>query len=53
MSLGEMVTGFSQVVTVARCMLSRMQPFPELKGKSRGQRVDTVSGNRKQFEQEG
>ena len=40
------------VVTMAQCVLSRIQPFVKLKGKGRGQRAHTVTGNRGKFEQE-
>ena len=40
------------VVTMAQSVLSRIQPFAKLKGKGRGQRVDTATGDKGKFEQE-
>ena len=47
--MGAFLTG---VVTMAQCVLSRIQPFAKLKGKGRGQRVDTATGNKGKSEQE-
>ena len=40
------------VVTMAQSVLSKIQPFAKLKGKGRGQRVDTATGDKGKFEQE-
>ena len=37
---------------MAQSVLSRIQPFAKLKGKGRGQRVDTATGDKGKFEQE-